>query len=432
MLLSMINRIYKPELYEGLTEQDESAPVDSASPPVDSAPVDSAPVDSAPVDSAPVDSASPPVDSASPPVDSSTTEDVPMPESSTPAETTNTTTETNEEDKDTSSKSAQESILTTSNFNMVIMFIFLYIVAYTILGVFYKHDGNITMSFLIDMMFTVIVAGVFYVLYYSLDSNQQQKLLNEKWKETKDYVNDEYSIAYQVIFIILFYAFIYLFRIPMRSGSKPAVIFVIETIAWLLLLFILTNQFFIAVFNVSLVDDFGKLFENKLEIEDKGDDSETPKEAPPKEEVFNVSGNKYTYEDAQAVCKSYGASLATYDQVEQAYSSGAEWCNYGWSANQMAFFPTQKQTWQKLQVSDTYKNACGRPGINGGYMRNPNIRFGVNCFGVKPQATDDDLKRIEKNEPSIPIQDDMQKELEEKFDTSSFVLNGFNYNKWNK
>ena len=432
MLLSMINRIYKPELYEGLTEQDESAPVDSASPPVDSAPVDSAPVDSAPVDSAPVDSASPPVDSASPPVDSSTTEDVPMPESSTPAETTNTTTETNEEDKDTSSKSAQESILTTSNFNMVIMFIFLYIVAYTILGVFYKHDGNITMSFLIDMMFTVIVAGVFYVLYYSLDSNQQQKLLNEKWKETKDYVNDEYSIAYQVIFIILFYAFIYLFRIPMRSGSKPAVIFVIETIAWLLLLFILTNQFFIAVFNVSLVDDFGKLFENKLEIEDKGDDSETPKEAPPKEEVFNVSGNKYTYEDAQAVCKSYGASLATYDQVEQAYSSGAEWCNYGWSANQMAFFPTQKQTWQKLQVSDNYKNACGRPGVNGGYMRNPNIRFGVNCFGVKPKPTDDDLKRIEKNEPSIPIQDDIQKELEEKFDTSSFVLNGFNYNKWNK
>ena len=398
MLLSMINRIYKPELYEGLTEQHES----------------------------------PPVDSASPPVDSSTTEDVPMPESSTPAETTNTTTETNEEDKDTSSKSAQESILTTSNFNMVIMFIFLYIVAYTILGVFYKHDGNITMSFLIDMMFTVIVAGVFYVLYYSLDSNQQQKLLNEKWKETKDYVNDEYSIAYQVIFIILFYAFIYLFRIPMRSGSKPAVIFVIETIAWLLLLFILTNQFFIAVFNVSLVDDFGKLFENKLEIEDKGDDSETPKEAPPKEEVFNVSGNKYTYEDAQAVCKSYGASLATYDQVEQAYSSGAEWCNYGWSANQMAFFPTQKQTWQKLQVSDNYKNACGRPGVNGGYMRNPNIRFGVNCFGVKPKPTDDDLKRIEKNEPSIPIQDDIQKELEEKFDTSSFVLNGFNYNKWNK
>ena len=426
MLLSMINRIYKPELYEGLTEQGDSAPVDSDSAPVDSA---SAPADSA---SAPVDSASAPVDSANAPVDSSTTEDVPMPESSTPAETTNTTTETNEADKDTSSKSAQESILTTSNFNMVIMFIFLYIVAYTILGVFYKHDGNITMSFLVDMMFTVIVAGIFYVLYYSLDSNQQQALLNEKWKETKDYVNDEYSIAYQVIFIILFYAFIYLFRIPMGSGSKPAVIFVIETIAWLLLLFILTNQFFIAVFNASLVDDFGKLFENKLEPEDNGGDSETPKEAPPTEEVFNVSGNKYTYEDAQAVCKSYGASLATYDQVEQAYNSGAEWCNYGWSANQMAFFPTQKQTWQKLQVSDNYKNACGRPGVNGGYMRNPNIRFGVNCFGVKPKPTDDDLKRIEKNEPSIPIQDDIQKELEEKFDTSSFVLNGFNYNKWAK
>ena len=410
MLLSMINRIYKPELYEGLTEQGDSATTTGAT--------DSATTTGA-TDSATTSGAT---DSATTSGATDTTI------SSTPVETT----ETNEENKDTSSKSVQESILTTSNFNMVIMFIFLYIVAYTILGVFYKHDGNITMSFLIDMMFTVIVAGVFYVLYYSLDSKQQQALLNEKWKETKDYVNDDYSIAYQVIFIVLFYAFIYLFRIPMGSGSKPAVIFVIETIAWLLLLFILTNQFFIAVFNVSLVDDFGKLFENKLDIEDNGGDSETPKEAPPTEEVFNVSGNKYTYEDAQAVCKSYGASLATYDQVEQAYNIGAEWCNYGWSANQMAFFPTQKQTWQKLQVSDKYKNACGRPGVNGGYMRNPNIRFGVNCFGVKPQPTDDDLKRIEKNEPSIPIQDDMQKELDEKFDTSSFVLNGFNYNKWAK
>ena len=315
---------------------------------------------------------------------------------------------------------------------MAIMFIFLYIVAYTILGVFYKHNGNITMSFLVDMIFTVIVAGVFYVLYYSLDSNQQQELLNEKWKDTKAYVNDEYSMAYQSIFIVLFYAFIYLFRIPMGSGVKPAVIFVIETIAWLLLLFILTNQFFITVFNVSLVDDFGKLFENKLKI-DSSDENKTPEEAPQKQnEVFNVSGNKYTYKDAQSICKSYGASLATYDQVEQAYNNGAEWCNYGWSADQMAFFPTQKQTWQKLQASDTYKNSCGRPGVNGGYMRNPNIRFGVNCFGVKPKPTDEDLKRIENNEPSIPIQNDLKKELDEKFDTSSFVLTGFNYNQWNK
>ena len=65
----------------------------------------------------------------------------------------------------------------------------------------------------------------------------------------------------------------------------------------------------------------------------------------PKNEVFNISNNLYTYDDAQAICSVYGAQLATYDQVEEAYKDGAEWCNYGWSENQMAFFPTQKSTW---------------------------------------------------------------------------------------
>jgi len=79
------------------------------------------------------------------------------------------------EEKDTSKKSIQEQILNTTNFNIVMLFLFLYIVAYTILGVFYKHNGSITMSFVIDIMFTVIVAGIVYVLYYSLDSKQQQE-----------------------------------------------------------------------------------------------------------------------------------------------------------------------------------------------------------------------------------------------------------------
>ena len=66
-------------------------------------------------------------------------------------------------------------------------------------------------------------------------------------------------------------------------------------------------------------------------------------------EVFNISNNLYTYDDAQAVCSVYGAQLATYEQIEDSYKNGGEWCNYGWSENQMAFFPTQKSTWDKLQ-----------------------------------------------------------------------------------
>ena len=41
------------------------------------------------------------------------------------------------------------------------------------------------------------------------------------------------------------------------------------------------------------------------------------------------------------------------------------------------------------------KNNCGRPGVNGGYIDNPYIKFGVNCYGKKPTPTENDLKRLE-------------------------------------
>lgn len=105
-----------------------------------------------------------------------------------------------------------------------------------------------------------------------------------------------------------------------------------------------------------------------------------------KKEVFYVSGNNYTYDDAPAVCAAYSADLATYDQVNEAYSGGAEWCGYGWTQGGMALFPTQQDTWDALQgeVDQAKRTGCGRPGVNGGYF-NPATKFGVNCYGVKPK-----------------------------------------------
>ena len=111
--------------------------------------------------------------------------------------------------------------------------------------------------------------------------------------------------------------------------------------------------------------------------------SKTPLE---KKEVFYVAGNDYTYDDAPAVCAAYDAELASYDQVNEAYTAGAEWCGYGWSVGGMALFPTQQATWEALQMEASVPNktACGRPGINGGYF-DPDNKFGVNCYGVKPE-----------------------------------------------
>ena len=102
-------------------------------------------------------------------------------------------------------------------------------------------------------------------------------------------------------------------------------------------------------------------------------------------EVFFIAGNKYTYEDAPAVCAVYNADLATFEQVQEAYSKGAEWCGYGWTMGGMALYPTQEETWKKLQqeLEPEKRMRCGRPGVNGGYF-DPKQTFGVNCYGIKP------------------------------------------------
>lgn len=150
-------------------------------------------------------------------------------------------------------------------------------------------------------------------------------------------------------------------------------------------------------------------------------------------EVFNIPGNYYSYDDARLMCKAMNAELATYDQVESAYNRGAEWCNYGWSEGQMALFPIQKKTYDKLQQVEGHEHDCGRPGINGGYFEDSNIKFGVNCYGVKPEI----------NEPSEKLMDNMtffpqsEKDLEmkEKLDflktkIDDLIISPFNVKKW--
>jgi len=104
-------------------------------------------------------------------------------------------------------------------------------------------------------------------------------------------------------------------------------------------------------------------------------------------EVFHIADNKFTYEDAPAVCAAYGSQLATLDQIILSYNAGAEWCGYGWSEGGMALYPTQKGTWDLLQKEPdpARRTACGRPGVNGGYF-DVRSKFGVNCFGFKPDG----------------------------------------------
>jgi len=152
-----------------------------------------------------------------------------------------------------------------------------------------------------------------------------------------------------------------------------------------------------------------------------------------KKQVFNIPGNFYDYENANAICQAYGADLASYEQIEKAYNNGAEWCNYGWSANQLALFPTQAQTYNTLQTIPGHENDCGRPGVNGGYIANPKVKFGVNCYGYKPKINKEE-DELMKTQPPYPVtiqEMEMQKRIDFwKKRVDEILVSPFNHNVW--
>jgi len=152
-----------------------------------------------------------------------------------------------------------------------------------------------------------------------------------------------------------------------------------------------------------------------------------------KKQVFNIPGNYYNYENAKALCQAYGSDLASYEQIEKAYNNGAEWCNYGWSANQLALFPTQQQTYNTLQTIKGHENDCGRPGVNGGYIANPKVKFGVNCYGYKPKITEEEEEIMKTSTPYPETAQDIafQKRVDYwKNKVDEILVSPFNHNTW--
>ena len=216
------------------------------------------------------------------------------------------------------------------------------------------------------------------------------------------------------------------------SGGKFMGIIIVA----ILVILIIVNafQYF---FSISVTAYLTDLFTNKPKIDIVVDQSAyQPAPVPEirfKKQVFNIPGNYYNYTNAKALCQAYGANLATYKQIEDSYKSGAEWCNYGWSDGQMALFPTQQKTFDNLQNIKGHENDCGRPGINGGYMVNPQLRFGVNCYGNKPKITSEEEELMKTTTPYPETAEDIafQKRVDYwKNKVDDILVSPFNYNTW--
>jgi hypothetical protein len=164
------------------------------------------------------------------------------------------------------------------------------------------------------------------------------------------------------------------------------------------------------------------------------EDSIVEKVLPGKKDVFNISSNRYAYADAEPLCKALGAELASYDQVKEAWDSGADWCNYGWTKGQLAVYPTQESTWKELQNGpEEQKGVCGKPGVNGGYFDNPELRFGVNCYGIKPPQSSNDARTVgaADNKPITPAVLEYEKKVAKyKAESNNIGILPFNKDKW--
>jgi hypothetical protein len=125
-------------------------------------------------------------------------------------------------------------------------------------------------------------------------------------------------------------------------------------------------------------------------------------------EVFNVSKNTFTYYDAEPLCRALGAELATYDQVKQ------------------------KTTWDQIQAGpEDQRTSCGVPGLNGGYFDNPELRFGVNCYGQKPNQSQHDEAEINKGAPLSPGALEVQKKVAKfRTEAASIGIMPFSADKW--
>ena len=248
------------------------------------------------------------------------------------------------------------------------------------------------------------------------------------------YIGIEPMLLIGIIALLIIYYYIFSSLGNNEDGSSSDIKMLFETILWLIFIILLLLNGISYIFGIDIIKTIKSLFGYDEEPADdllyKNNDKV---KIMLKEQVFHVPQNNYNYEDAKAICNAYDARLATYDEMDKAYDKGADWCSYGWSEGQMALFPTQKDKWEKLQKMKGHEKDCGRTGINGGYMDDASLKFGVNCYGAKPSITPGEAQQMREK----PIYQKNKKE--QVFDSkvsfwrnklSQIELAPFNHNNW--
>jgi hypothetical protein len=275
----------------------------------------------------------------------------------------------------------------------------------------YSYLNNIGTNPVVLIIVTVVLIG-YYVLFASLGVGQSSDKLSNS-NNNQGLIMLEILLWGVFVVLILLNGMSYIFNVDITAGIRN--------------LFTDTPE-------VDIIIDPTN-YDGKDEDELPGDKltATTVPEIKREKQVFHVPNNLYTYRDSKAICKAYGARLANYKDIENAYREGGDWCGYGWSEDQMALYPTQYEKWENLQKIKGHEHDCGRPGVNGGYIANPNVRFGVNCYGYKPEITpeESDLMQNTSIYPRTKKEIDFEKRVDYwRNKLPEILVAPFNNNNW--
>lgn len=95
---------------------------------------------------------------------------------------------------------------------------------------------------------------------------------------------------------------------------------------------------------------------------------------PKETQVYHIFQNAYTFKEAQEECAKRASTLANPNQLQNAYNSGASWCNWGWSTDGDAYMPNRDPKCNK------------KIGLINAKKVDKSMKIGVNCYGVPNSA----------------------------------------------
>lgn len=203
------------------------------------------------------------------------------------------------------------------------------------------------------------------------------------------YIGIEPMLLIAIIAVIIIYYYLFSSLGNNADSSSSSIKVFIESLLWFIFVILLLLNGILYIFGIDVLKTLNGVVISNTETDTGSKETDITINLRERNQVFNLPEKKYSYEDANAVCQAYDARLATYDDVSNAYDKGADWCGYGWSADQMVLFPTQREKWEKLQKRKGHEKECGHPGVNGGYVYDITKNYGVNCYGPKPNITPD-------------------------------------------